>query len=520
MKTLSTGALCMLALAACTDGNDPGNASRTNPLYDPLPQEPPRGTLLQDPPELRGVVTAAGLLTRLGGEADPNLLLLGASPVCDIAVYHLQYAAVGGAGEPTTASGALMVPTGGDANCTGARPVLLYAHGTTTDRTYDISNLQEKDNAEGILLAAFFATQGYIVVAPNYAGYDTSTLPYHPYLVADQQSGDMMDALVAARSALPVAEAAGTTESGRLFLTGFSQGGHVVMATQRALQEAGVPVTAAAPISGPYALAAFGDAVVNGQVNAGAPTYMTLLATAYQKVYGNIYVTPTDLFEPHYASGIESLLPSLTSRTDLIAQGRLPAAALFSTTPPDPIYADITPATQPANLAPVFATGFGADHLVTNAFRQSYLTDQRIYPDGGWPAITTGLTAASPGLPLRQALKLNDLRNWTPTAPTLLCGGNMDPNVFWLNTQLMQGYWESTAPMAPFHVLDVDSVPLGTEPYDDLKRWFSLAKALIAGSAMSQGATDGGARAVLEAYHTTLVAPFCVAAASRFFGAQ
>ena len=59
------------------------------------------------------------------------------------------------------------------------------------------------DNAEGLLIAATFAAQGYIVVAPNYAGYDTSALAYHPYLNADQQSKDMIDALTAARSALP-----------------------------------------------------------------------------------------------------------------------------------------------------------------------------------------------------------------------------------------------------------------------------------------------------------------------------
>jgi len=524
MKTLSTCALCVLALAACSDGKNVDNALGVRALYGypdyPYypPEGPSRGTLLQKPPELRGVVTAASLLFQIGTEANRQLLLLGASPVCDIAVYHLQYATVGGTDEPTAASGALMVPTGADARCTGARPALLYAHGTTSDRAYDISNLQNEDNTEGILLAAFFATQGYIVVAPNYAGYDTSTLPYHPFLVADQQSKDMVDALVAARSALPVAEASSTTDSGRLFVTGYSQGGHVAMATQRALQEAGVTVTAAAPMSGPYALAAFADAVFNGQVNAGAPTYMTMLATAYQKVYGNIYAAPEDLFEARYASGIEGLLPSLTPRSDLVAQGKLPATALFSTTPPDPSYADITPATQPANLAPVFATGFGTDNLATNAFRQSYLTDQRLNLDGGWPTITTGVAAATPGLPLRQALKQNDLRNWIPTTPTLLCGGNLDPAVFWLNTQLMQGYWESTAPTAPVDVLDVDSVISGGEPYDDLKGRFVLAKAVIAASAVADGATDGGERAVIEAYHTTLVAPFCIAAASRFFG--
>ena len=41
---------------------------------------------------------------------------------------------------------------------------------------------------ETLFLASLFVSQGYIVVTPNYAGYDTSTLPYHPYLIADQQS--------------------------------------------------------------------------------------------------------------------------------------------------------------------------------------------------------------------------------------------------------------------------------------------------------------------------------------------
>ena len=80
---------------------------------------------------------------------------------------------MGGANEPTTASGALMVPTGLGYDCTGARPMLLYAHGTSTDRAFNMTDL---NNAEALALAAVFASQGYIVVAPNYAGYDTSTL--------------------------------------------------------------------------------------------------------------------------------------------------------------------------------------------------------------------------------------------------------------------------------------------------------------------------------------------------------
>ncbi len=374
-----------LVLGACggsNSGTDAGAAA-----------SPSRGTLLQNPPELLSVETAASLLSELTGASDPQLAVLVGTPLCDVAIYHLRYMTVGGANEATDASGALMVPTGLDSKCTGARPIILYAHGTTTDRAFNIAKVH--DNGEGFLLAAFFASQGYIVVAPNYAGYDTSTLPYHPYLVGDQQSKDMIDALTAARSALPVASALVTKDSGRLFITGYSQGGYVAMATHRAMEAAGMRVTASAPMSGPYAIAAFVDAVVSGEVNAGAPVSWTLLITAYQKSYGNIYGSPGEIFEPQFVNGIETLLPSTTPRGDLFAQGKLPQHALFSTTPPDPAYADITPATQPANLAPVFALGFGTDNLATNSYRLSYLSDAHSNPDGGWPTTTTGAPAAN-----------------------------------------------------------------------------------------------------------------------------
>ena len=103
-----------------------------------------------------------------------------------------------------------MVTVGNEPQCRGNRPTLLYAHGTTTDRAFDMTRLQGDPNGEALIMTALFASQGYIVVAPNYAGYDSSTLSYHPYLVADQQSKDMIDALTAARSALPTAAAPAT----------------------------------------------------------------------------------------------------------------------------------------------------------------------------------------------------------------------------------------------------------------------------------------------------------------------
>jgi len=506
---LSTAALMLTACHGTVTGS-------SGPSMSSPPQP---GQLLQSPPTKTGSYSAGDLLSLLSGDTDAAPLLnLILNPPCTVDVYHLEYETVGGQGEATTASGALMVPGGVDPSCQGGRPIVLYAHGTSTLQTYNIANLPGATgnvNDEGVLLAAVFAAQGYIVVAPNYAGYDTSTLTYHPYLVAAQQSHDMMDALAAARSALGVL---GVNGGSKLFITGYSQGGYVALATLRAMQAAGQSVTAAAPMSGPYALSAFGDAIFMGEVNGSGVLNFTFVVDSYQHSYGNVYTNTTDIFSPQYAPNIGSLLPTTDTNSQLYAQGLIPQNTLFSSTPPAAQYASMTPATTPANLAVVFALGFGTSPLVTNAYRLSWLQDEQANPDGGFPTTTTDMPPANAGLALRQDLAKNDLRDFNPAVPVLLCGGDNDPTVFYLNTQLMQGYWAAQAPSAQATVLDVDSAVGSNDPYADVKNGFAAAKAAVAAAAVAGGATDGGQAAVLEDYHAGLVPPFCLYAVQRFFG--
>ena len=484
----------------------------------PPPGPPQEGQLLQSPPTMTGSYSAGDLLSLLAGDTDATqLLTLILNPPCTVTVYHLEYETVGGQGEATTASGALLVPGGSDPSCSGPRPVMLYAHGTSTQKTYNIANLPGATgniNDEGVLLAAVFVAQGYIVVAPNYAGYDTSTLSYHPYLVAAQQSHDMMDALTAARSAFTTL---GVNAGSKLFITGYSQGGYVALATLRAMQAAGQSVTAAAPMSGPYALSAFGDAVFMGEVNGSGVINFAFVSDSYQHSYGNAYTNATDVFSPQYATNIGSLLPTTYTNSQLYAQGLLPQNTLFSNTPPAAQYASMTPATTPANLAVVFALGFGPSPLVTNAYRLSWLQDAQANPDGGFPTTTNDMPPASSGVGLRQDLAKNDLRDFSPSAPVLLCGGDNDPTVFYMNTLLMQGYWAAQAPSAQVTVLDVDSAVGSNDPYADVKNGFAAAKAAVIAAAIAGGATDGGQTAVLEDYHAGLVPPFCLYAVQKFF---
>jgi hypothetical protein len=507
------GFAAVAVLTACGGGQ--GNGGNLGNGGSPAPQ---RGSLLQSPVEKVASYSTSDLLGLLGvSQLGQTLLQTSYSPICTINVYHIEYETVDPAGNLTPASGALMVPSG-SASCEGGRSIVMYAHGTQTDRGFNIAKITAGDNDEGLLLAAVFAADGYIVVAPNYVGYDTSTLGYHPYLVADQQADDMIDALSAARSALPTAAAPSTTDGGKLFITGYSQGGFVAMATHRAMQKAGMSVTAAAPLSGPYALSAFGDAIVEGEVSLSASINLAFVISSYQTAYQNVFTAASDVFNAPYAADIVGLLPSTTPVSELESENKIPSSELFDSTPPAPQYASLTPATTPANLAPAFALGFGPDYLITNSYRLSYLQDAFAAPDGGFPSLTDGLPPANPQNSLRMDLKTNDLRSWAPTAPVLLCAGSSDPTVFYLNTQLMQDYWTANAPTAPVTVLDIDSSATSNDPYATLKHDFVIAKDLVIADAIANGATDGGALAVLQHYHAALVPPFCLSAARSFFG--
>ena len=69
-------------------------------------------------------------------------------------------------------------------------------------------------------------------------------------------------------------------------------------------------------------------------------------------------------------------------------------------------------------------------------------------------------------------------------------------------------------------VLDIDSAADRQRPYASYKQGFHAAKDAVIVAAVAGGATDGGASAVLNAYHAGLVPPFCLAAAKQFFDAQ
>lgn len=469
-----------------------------------------RGTLLASPPNLVPIPQASGpavtqLQPAVFGQmlegAQAGLTQVTGVPKCAITTYYMKYATIGGAGEATTASGAIMVPSGSDPACSGPRPVVLYAHGTTADKSFNMANI--RDYQEATLAAAIYAAQGFIVVAPNYAGYDVSSLSYHPYLNGDQQAADMIDSLRAARTAF---SAIGAQDSGKLVVTGYSQGGYVALATQRAMQlnySTEFKVSAVAGLSGPYAISLLGDAIFSGSPNAGGTVFLPMITTSWQKSYGNMYNSPSDVYEAQYATGIESLLPGNWSSFNAIyASGKLPATAMFAAN------------SLPGPSTPAFAPFFGANNLITTAYRNSYLADAVQNPCNTNPASPLKCT---PGNAFRKAAVKNDLRNYVPTVPVMMCGGNADPTVFFVSTQATAGFFQANGyPAAGLTVLDVDSaVTSASDPFAAAKLGFAQTKQSVISAAVA--ANQNPALAVAAVYHAQLVPPFCMAASRGYF---
>jgi predicted esterase len=391
--------------------------------------------------------TASGSLTQIG------------AAVCGVKVASLQYNTVGAKGEAATASAAVMVPTTDEFEvdgvtrkkaCTGARPVVVYAHGTSVDKKFDMASVTT--NPEAALVMAMYAAQGFIVVAPNYTGYSGSSLPYHPYLNADAQANDVIDSVRAARSVLGEL---GTVSSDKMFVTGYSQGGHVALATHREMQ-AKYPkefiVTASGPMSGPLSLDKFLTTVYAGTVNAGASIFTPLLVDSYQNSYGNIYTRASDIYQSPYDTTAVGLFPTTDAATASAfgLNGKLPANLFDSQ---------------------------GSPFLIKPSFR----TDVQTNPNNG----------------LRLAAKKNDLLGFKPTTPVVFCYGARDPVVFATNSQ------QSIADMRALGVtesllteVDLDAAVPPSKLAANVKADFD-AKVTAAGTA------------ALAKYHGEIVPPFC-----------
>ncbi len=215
---------------------------------------------------------------------------------------------------PVVASGLVAVPEGGGKTL----PIVSYQHGTVFDRSYVPSN--PENSMETRIMIARFAAQGYAVIGADYFGRGESDLP-DSYLVKSSTQQATFDMLQASRAVL----AALGHEPGKLFVSGWSQGGWATMAFLQKLEAVGVKVTAAAAASAPVDVYVTVTRWMNNPQPVDAaylPGVLAIQLQAHENYHGLPGLAESAI-RPEY----------LKAARDLYA-GRIDYTAFFKLTPP------------------------------------------------------------------------------------------------------------------------------------------------------------------------------------------
>ncbi|MDD0936878.1 lipase family protein [Xylella fastidiosa subsp. multiplex] len=295
-------------------------------------------------------------------------------PKCDVQVLKLTYATVGVYGEPAMATGVLLIPDGPD--CPRPYPILTWGPSISAQRHAGQDKAIVKANGNTPLVTRF-ASQGYVVVSTDYLGLGDSDYPFHPYFHVPSEVSATIDAVRAARHVLLLSN---TPLSNKVMLSGFSQGAHAALAVQREIEthpslSKEFSLAASAPISGPYALSQTILDSWSGRNEVGENPiiipFASSLIIGMQRVYWNIYLSPTQVFQEPWASKVEARFPGDKQLT---------------------------------------LDDFPKADQIKTYFQLEFYNDFQNNPKNSF----------------RQNLVRNDLLDWTPHTPTWLCGSSND----------------------------------------------------------------------------------------------
>jgi len=208
---------------------------------------------------------------------------------------------------PVIATGAFFVPVNPDCKIS----MINYNHGTLFSRSDAPSTLNGEEGKIGVLMA----TDGYGMVMPDYLGLGDSP-GLHPYHHSRSEATAVIDMIRACRQA---ADSLHLGLNGQLYITGYSQGGHVTMATQRMIERyfsQEMNVTATAPMSGAYDLSGVQASVVTSDVPYDAPAYLPYMVMSYRYAY-HIYPDINTILKPPYNTTLPPLFDGTHGEGDV-----------------------------------------------------------------------------------------------------------------------------------------------------------------------------------------------------------
>lgn len=280
-------------------------------------------------------------------------------------VYDIDYTTTYADGSVVKASGMIFTPV----DKKDSVPVMIYNQGTELCKERPVTYRGE----QAMCLA--YATDGYAVIMPDYVGMGRGDR-CHLYMHAQTEATATIDMLKVFVDSLA---AFNLNSYGKIFISGYSQGGHAALATHRMMQEQYAdkfPVTASAPMSGPYDIF---FAVYDGRnKHYDQPGYMPYLLKGYYESIGK----PEGISEP--------FLHPLDSMISLLLSGQYNMDELNK-------------------------------HMPDTAFRAVKYEYYKEFEN-------------NPDQPFRKYLEANNVHDWKPEAPVMLCYCDNDEQVNYQNS--------------------------------------------------------------------------------------
>jgi predicted esterase len=235
-------------------------------------------------------ISTDDISTRFGG----NNLVSGFVNF-DITAHKITYMTENFDGTEVEASGLVLIPI-----VRGSAKLTSFQHSTlakdpnpAVDQENRAPSYLPENNAEIHLSAALFASNGYMISAPDYIGYGSTGDMFHPYEHAQTTATSSYDMLIAAREYAEFLDVnmrtEGETEVEELYLLGYSQGGNSTMALHKYIQEnhnEQFKIVQSAMGAGAYHKTAVGDYIFNFEGELGFPISLYLwVMDTYDRVY-------------------------------------------------------------------------------------------------------------------------------------------------------------------------------------------------------------------------------------------
>lgn len=153
--------------------------------------------------------------------------------ITKVSIYRLIYQTTGEKNDLRKVSGALFIP---DISSHKIKGIILYFHPTFFDRNSTPSYGITKNNQDNTI-AAIFASNGYVVVAPDYIGMGIDKTTPHPFILYPQvNANDGLSMLTATKKFFNKKHLL-IKPNLPLFVTGYSEGGNYALWFSRLYQQ-------------------------------------------------------------------------------------------------------------------------------------------------------------------------------------------------------------------------------------------------------------------------------------------